>query len=73
MSKILVAKKNRNGHSRQRERYEVIGVERGIKGSDGGEEEIEVNWEDKTEDQMEDCECQDKESRRRGGKSDIIQ
>ena len=31
MSKILVAKKNRNGHSRQRERHKVMEVQKGIK------------------------------------------
>lgn len=61
MSKILVTKKNRNGHSRQRERHKVMGVQKGIKGLDGGEEGFEVHWKEEKEDEMEDFECQDKE------------
>lgn len=61
MSKILVTKKNRNGHCRQRERHKVMGVQKGTKGSDGGEEGLEAHRQEGKEDEMEDSECQDKE------------
>lgn len=41
-------------------------MQKGIKGSDGGEEGFKVHQEEEKEDEMEDFECQDKESSRSG-------